>query len=1710
MANRLAITEEPQTNRLALEEEPVSQLALERPEPILREDLMDKFLMSDKSISEWLPTEQAEVAKGILESFDDPENTERRLTSAIMLSDMFDIELETMFTLQPAMMKQIFGDELVNISERFKKEPIEGGFFKKSIESIRYGNRPAVASQVGYDAQFLGIGDKEEALRIYRKIELNQMLHPIEGSFLAELFYSGLEVLPGMARGYWSAIPKAFTGMAVGASMGLAAGQIPPLTISIIEDLPLTAVGAVMGGKAGLMTGAAMFWYKQGAYSMFAAMEAKGYNEELSMHVAGVAAVPYAIVEFLQVSQLTPGLRRGALQVSQKSILRVLGEATKRYGATWTEEVFEEIVQEIIQVVAEDIAGFLSDELHLPEGLSNFLLKRGQRVWETTKAAGKAMALLPIPGAVIDVTTGTRSVVSQKRRAEINAKLKALIPPAEVTVPVTEPTPAELRAERPVVVPPEGEITPPEPSVKPEIGVKPVIAKEVIAEKPTEAVTEGKVAKATPVISNPEVAESAGVTKPDILSGVKTGKAVSVDVVRGSGRATKGEVYKSGEGEPAFGLARYSAIDETFAKHFGPKIENLTVQLNNPFVLTNDEQLANLVGRPVPRDGDPRKQFLKEAREKIESLGHDGIIINIPNFGDADTAGKSAKRLIEISGATQVVEFSPKPRPAAEVKAPVKRIITKETYEAAKKRLIDPTKLRIGLDPKDLADLATIGAYHFESGVRKFTDWSVKMTEELGERIKPHLKAIWDEISPAAAAVTEGKVTREEFEAIQKERAEMIAEETRITDKFATEIGEQLKNTGVRIKPTSIGILKANWRGHWIDNDNVFTFYTNKVIGKEERIELEKALPENVKVFPRNIDFPKTLVEARPAAEVEKVPEVKPEAKEAEAKKLHQKIHAVSAVKGLTKKTLSDLKLKHTGYRTLAGKVAVKKITIDQLQSLLAAVRKARPKTVEGRKVLTKKQENKIASLKENLIRLKHLTEVDYVDILQIETNGREAEYIDAKNFITQKEANAVIKRIHNTAEITRVVESGEAAIRSNTEVAQQVYTIDKTINDKRAVMKRDPWQFESMRHFNEAMELKTGAPFYAMYLDITKTHSELTKTRAARLEELNSKVPNFKNIAGDEKALERVSLYISSQSRLKTPVPVGITADEITAAKAIQDILKGYENKVRWTRFYWWYTTGQQTGPYPIGDYEQNKKEIGKAVDIYESKGKDAVIEYLNTQTWGIIKSGYEPLENVTKQKVRLYQPRPATVGKSHAVEIRTAVEYKKQERTILQRLPSYMRQIDMLHALSPKINAYIQLFEDNAHKFNNPARIKEAVENYMQTLKGYNVKTTIWGRGIKRAYSQAMRSIIMVNPVLAFRNLFQNLAFYHDKTNLTDPRNKVLSPKRIEFLETYVQQQRAMMEEWFMIGEKPLPGLKTITKLADKVKVYPWSDVTNRYWAFWAKVNQVDRSLGADTTAQMMKDAKFSDMTDFEQRMALTILARDGKDAMANFVAATTVADTQWQYQRSQRSPAEMGGEMSEIFGNLMLFSRAYGEKLTRQANKMIRGKDFEEQWRAAKVIMVVIAGGMLVGSIYKKITGRRRNPYNPLQILGWQVGGLAAGVVDQVNETYGNMMQAFAGDEKALARFLNSLPQAANMFIPFYDQTLRGIEALTDTKNIDFKAVRQIRAAIDKEYKIRGGAYKVKRDALEKWQYFIGGAGVDQKIKEGKKRKPIEIKG
>jgi len=76
------------------------------------------------------------------------------------------------------------------------------------------------------------------------------------------------------------------------------------------------------------------------------------------------------------------------------------------------------------------------------------------------------------------------------------------------------------------------------------------------------------------------------------------------------------------------------------------------------------------------------------------------------------------------------------------------KVFTKESLDEAMKSLRSKmTGLHSGVDPTIIADLTKIGGYYFEGGLRDFSSWSKKLLSELGEKIRPYLKDVWDNIN---------------------------------------------------------------------------------------------------------------------------------------------------------------------------------------------------------------------------------------------------------------------------------------------------------------------------------------------------------------------------------------------------------------------------------------------------------------------------------------------------------------------------------------------------------------------------------------------------------------------------------------------------------------------------------------------------------------------------------------------------------------------------------------------------------------------------------------------------------------------------------------------------------------------------------------------------------------------------------------------------
>ncbi|MBA7492550.1 hypothetical protein ES702_03100 [subsurface metagenome] len=827
-----------------------------------------------------------------------------------------------------------------------------------------------------------------------------------------------------------------------------------------------------------------------------------------------------------------------------------------------------------------------------------------------------------------------------------------------------------------------------------------------------------------------------------------------------------------------------------------------------------------------------------------------------------------------------------------------------------------------------------------------------------------------------------------------------------------------------------------------------------------------------------------------------------------EGNKLIGQIHKIVSQKGLTKVEFISLKKKYGLSPHLATET--RRMTMDQLNAVLKAVERARPKRIGYQDVITRKTEGKIQTLKDSLIENYQMTEEAYQEVLKDLGIRKEPAYIDAKHFITEEKGKELIYRLIDEAEILKITEPLRIALEKNPEVKKLADVIDRRVKLEGERTLKDPSDLNSARSYFQILETISGAPFFSLYQDLINTHLE----NRADLNHLIEGFDEYRDIIKEEVELKKVEDWILAKSDLKgkPETPVNITPKEIELAKKIEGILKDYQSRARTEKFL---DNIEHLDKMP--QYIEFKKEIDKALDIYESKGYDELVKYMETQKWGVIKSGYSPLQ-VISAKVREYKAKGLSIifGKEH-IKVRKDIEYKEQDTNIITRVIAYKRQMDNLSVMAPKVRALITLANKNLDKFKNPKRVRTNLMIFFRELKGYDRSTGWFERGINRLYAQAMCTIIMGSPPLAFRNLGQNFGLGHDKAMLVDPRNKKLTPHNIVFLDTHVQQAIFMRTDWFMTGEKPLGfrigklqiGLERLTNLIKKINLYPRSDVANRHWGFWGKINQV-RMAFEDKTISLKKKtekAKFSDFSLLEQKRALEILAKDGQEAMNEYVAKVYVDDVHFLYERSQRSLAEMG-PYGKVFGNLMLFPRAYWEKLSKMSKKMT-GKyvPFNERARAFKVIASILIGGALVGIAYTKTTGRRKPPYDPLVLLAYQTGGLMIGTVEALNDVYVETINAVRGDRRALAGLTSSVPALADHLIPFYNYCLRGYEAFVAdplvNKNIDVYALKKLRQLIDKEYEIRGGVHSVERNAIEKWQFFLSGAGVDVAIAERKKR-------
>lgn len=319
-----------------------------------------------------------------------------------------DTAKETSPTGVQVMTKQTF------VSRGQANEWIKSGATRKSRghlanvkESFMRGKRSFKADQDYYDAMLRGdLAGTDRIFKQWRAAQAEEQLDPIapDANLVSRAVYGAAGILPGILEG----AKQSATAIAGGATLAAIGGQLGPQAL-LPEEIVTVPSGALIGFKLG----STLAWYKQGAGSMMINMRGKGIDTQSSQMIASLAAVPYALIEQLQLDHLIPGVRQGANKVISSTMAKVLGKAAKKYGTTLGAEVAEEVAQEGIIIIAEDLAEYFNKEGI--EITAAELKQRASRLWGTAVESAISMALLPIPGAGVDIRTGQKGVQVVKK-----------------------------------------------------------------------------------------------------------------------------------------------------------------------------------------------------------------------------------------------------------------------------------------------------------------------------------------------------------------------------------------------------------------------------------------------------------------------------------------------------------------------------------------------------------------------------------------------------------------------------------------------------------------------------------------------------------------------------------------------------------------------------------------------------------------------------------------------------------------------------------------------------------------------------------------------------------------------------------------------------------------------------------------------------------------------------------------------------------------------------------------------------------------------------------------------------------------------------------------------------------------------------------------------------------------------------------------------
>tara|TARA_Y100000593_G_scaffold83824_1_gene158346 strand:- start:39824 stop:46495 length:6672 start_codon:yes stop_codon:yes gene_type:complete len=824
---------------------------------------------------------------------------------------------------------------------------------------------------------------------------------------------------------------------------------------------------------------------------------------------------------------------------------------------------------------------------------------------------------------------------------------------------------------------------------------------------------------------------------------------------------------------------------------------------------------------------------------------------------------------------------------------------------------------------------------------------------------------------------------------------------------------------------------------------------------------------------------------------------------------LHKK---TKGAEGLSKLQIKNLRKKTMGsdtYHLSDVKYEMLKAYENGLNQLLQSP--DRPEAVAKQIVITPETERRINLLKDNLTQQGRMNEAEFVKILddfKVDFPG----FLNENTFISEGVGQNILQRMIEQLPIIEMrIAEKLAQQKDGNMLGLEVKKIE--IQDsKRAERLKTPQglpmpnRLLDMYHYTNKLEQLTGLPFGRLWIELDKQLHAITYETNQRLEELG-KMDGFMEMHGDPAIDSEIINHIRGLPTFD------LTESQIAIVDYTQNWLKEFEEDIRYERFMMWWKTGEKIPDAKIEDLEKGK-------EILETEGPDALRSYLRGFNFGV-----REIYEIGERKgviLNMGGEVKASLGDSR-LHAREQYEFKEWETTYLERFASYVKQMSKRVKLKPLWDAYGRLFTDNVHQFKDGNVIKDMLERNAREMVGISEKAGPIEQYVIRAYSQAARTIFM-DLYKGTRNLMQNPAV-NKQLGLTNPAgwsrlfSSKLSKKDWDYFESQVDISGSWWDDVMFanyskgpIFQDPMnPWMRGLLKagrittapiravvragnsLSDFINMMGRTHRLNQMMAYKSATVKVKNVLEKmpenhlDWTradiAKMMKRTYLRDLTITQQKHALNTLLVDGKDAFCRYVGHHYTDKVHFNYERSRRGPGEQGSLSARMMSNLLTFKKGYWQRtgfdLGKAGNKFAWPKDryslgWGQFWNSASSLFGLFVVGTAIGHAFMRLTNSRRNPYNPLGVMGDPTfGGLPMGTQQRISKGMQDMQMALTGEDpqarsQAVSRLVVTISALGDMFIPFYESSLHAIEGVTDTDALDKVALRQIRQALNKKWR------------------------------------------